>query len=236
MQGGFFSYAMLAVLAIGLLFAAYTDLQRRQIDNWLTGAIALCAPLFWFAIGLSVTEIGYQIALALTVFIATAVLFALRQMGGGDVKLLAALALWIAPFAFMKLLIMMGLVGGAASIAGAAFNIQRRDGERLRDAIGAFGAFVWVGLCAGVIFSFLSGQPMISPHTLASVAPFLPDTWIVVGACLVLAALVIFGIFHIVQRQKDRLQIPYGVAISIAGIWIIANLYLPALQQSNSIG
>ena len=49
MQVGYLSYGLLAALAIALLIAAFTDLRRRQIDNWLTAAIALGAPLFWFA-------------------------------------------------------------------------------------------------------------------------------------------------------------------------------------------
>ncbi len=236
MQGGIFSYALLAVLATGLMVAAYTDLQRRQIDNWLTGAIALASPLFWYATGLTLTEIGYQVGLAIAVLGVTAVLFALRQMGGGDVKLLVALALWIAPLPFMKLLVMMGLVGGAASIATAAFNVQRRDGEQVRDAIGTAGSIIWVFLSALVIFSILTGKPMLSASALGGIAPYLPQTWIIVAGLVALAAITIFGIMHVVRRQKSRLPIPYGVAISIAGIWVIANQYLPVFQPGNSIG
>ena len=39
-------------------------------------------------------------------------LFALRAMGGGDVKLLTALALWIEPLWFLRLLVVMALLGG----------------------------------------------------------------------------------------------------------------------------
>ena len=49
MQGSLFSYGLLAALAIALLVAAFTDWRRRQIDNKLTAAIALTAPLFWLA-------------------------------------------------------------------------------------------------------------------------------------------------------------------------------------------
>ena len=43
-----FYYGLLGLLAIALLFAAVTDLQRREIDNWLNLAIALAAPAFWW--------------------------------------------------------------------------------------------------------------------------------------------------------------------------------------------
>jgi prepilin peptidase CpaA len=86
MQGGFFSYGLLAALAIALIFAAVTDLQRRQIDNWLNAGIALAAPLFWLASGQGIVDVGFHIVIALVIFTLLAVLFAFGAMGGGDVK------------------------------------------------------------------------------------------------------------------------------------------------------
>ena len=95
-----------------LLVAAFTDLRSRKIGNWLNAAIALGAPLFWWASGLGLTEIALQIGIAAATLAVLAVLFALRAMGGGDVKLLTALALWIEPMLFLKLIIAMSLIGG----------------------------------------------------------------------------------------------------------------------------
>ena len=236
MHGGIFTYALLAALATGLLVAAFTDLQRRQIDNWLTGAIALSAPLFWYAAGFSLVGIGYQLGLAVIVLIVTATLFALRQMGGGDVKLLVALALWIAPLAFMKLLVVMALIGGAVSVAGAAFNVQRREGEGIRDIIGTVGTALFVGVTAWVVYSILAGRPLLSPQTLNVIAPYFPQAWMAIAALLIAAGIAIFGVRHVIRRQKSRLRIPYGVAISIAGLWVLANQYLPVLQHNGSTG
>ncbi|OZA90617.1 MAG: peptidase, partial [Erythrobacter sp. 34-65-8] len=98
MQGDYFQYGLLGALAIGLLVAAFTDIRRRQIDNWLNGAIVCAAPLWWWASGLSLwPDVAIQLGIALAAFIVLAGLFALRAMGGGDVKLLTALALWIEP-------------------------------------------------------------------------------------------------------------------------------------------
>ncbi|MBS1239980.1 MAG: peptidase [Proteobacteria bacterium] len=49
MQDANIQYVLLAALAIALLVAAFTDIRSRQIANWLNGAIALGAPLFWWA-------------------------------------------------------------------------------------------------------------------------------------------------------------------------------------------
>jgi len=156
MQGGFFSYALLGALAIALLFAAFTDLRRRRIDNWLTAAIALGAPLFWLASGTSLLDVGFQFALAAITFIFMAALFAMRGMGGGDVKLLTAIALWIPPIPYVTLLIVMAVAGALVSIAAVAW--------------------------------------------------------------------------HVGRRREGRTQVPYGIAISAAGLWVLATHYLPGMQ------
>src|ERR1700712_2347723 len=103
MQGGLITYGLLAALAIALLVAAVTDLRRRQIDNWLNAAIALAAPLFWLAMGLTLGAIGW--------------------MGGGDVKLLTALALWIQPYWFAQLIFVMAIAGGVLTLIFGAWHI-----------------------------------------------------------------------------------------------------------------
>ena len=127
-----FKYGLLAALAIALLTAAFTDLRSRQIGNWLNGAIALGAPLFWWASGLSLwPEVAAQLGVALAAFVVLAGLFAIRAMGGGDVKLLTALALWIEPAWFLKLVVLMALLGGVLTIVFAAWHIVRGRKGRL---------------------------------------------------------------------------------------------------------
>ncbi len=155
MQGGVIHYGLLIALAIALVVAAFTDLRRRQIDNWLNITIALGAPLYWWASGLALWPgVAIQLGVALAAFVVLAGLFALRLMGGGDVKLLTVLALWIEPEWFLRLLIVMALIGGALTL--------------------------------------------------------------------------FMGAWHVARRQKDKLAIPYGVAIAAAGLWVLGTHYLPA--------
>ena len=155
MQGGVFTYGLLAALAIALLVAAVTDLRRRQIDNWLNVAVAAAAPLFWLATGLSLGGVGWQLAMASGAFVICGGFFAMGWMGGGDVKLLTALALWIPPTQFLSLLIVMALVGGVLTL--------------------------------------------------------------------------VIGSWHIARHRRDRLAIPYGVAIAAGGLWVlVANSLDPA--------
>ena len=139
-------YVLLGGLAIALLVAAFTDIRRRQIDNWLNLAIALTAPLYWWAAGLSWNAIGWQFGSAAIAFVCLATLFALRQMGGGDVKLLTALALWIEPVWFLRLLVIMALLGGALTIGLYLYNRHRKIVGQLKVPYGVAiaSAGLWV--------------------------------------------------------------------------------------------
>ena len=132
MQGLTIQYVLLGGLAIALLLAAFTDIRSRRIANWLNGGIALAAPAFWWASGLSLWPgVAWQFGVALIVFAVTAGLFALRWMGGGDVKLLTALALWIPPAAFVQLVIVMALLGGLLTIVLGGWHVMRRQTHKL---------------------------------------------------------------------------------------------------------
>lgn len=112
------AHALLAMLALLLLTAAVTDLRARVIANALNLAIALLAPAYWWANGLSVwPDMAWQLALGVAVFTAFAGLFALGWMGGGDVKLLGALALWLPAGLTLKMLVLMSLIGGVLTLA-----------------------------------------------------------------------------------------------------------------------
>ena len=156
-------YLLLGALAIALVVAACTDIRRRQIDNWLNAAIACGAPLYWWASGLSLWPgVAWQLGVAVITLIVLIILFALRAMGGGDVKLLTALALWIQPLWFLQLVIGMALIGGVLTL--------------------------------------------------------------------------VLGAWHVTRRRKDKLAIPYGVAISCAGLWVLAVQFIPAFQGAAQSG
>jgi len=92
-------------LLAALVVAAVTDLRERRIFNWLTFGLALAglfqsfagsylpealAPAFTVSAGMSVA--GLCVGFALTF-----ILFAIGGLGGGDVKLLAAVGAWVGP-------------------------------------------------------------------------------------------------------------------------------------------
>ncbi len=225
-----FSYGLLLALAIALLVAAFTDLRRRQIDNGLNIAIALGAPLFWWANGFSIIDVAWQLGLCAVTFCITALLFALRQMGGGDVKLLAAVALWITPLDFLRLIMVMALIGGAMSVAiGAANMTKSASGSAEDDGAVRYAratAAIWALFSAYVLFVLSGGTPVRLPGS----------PWLGLILLLVLIGFLATGVRKIVRRQAGKVKVPYGLAISAAGIWLLIGNFLTAESAGSPLG
>jgi prepilin peptidase CpaA len=112
---------MLDCLAIAfftgfMLWAAVSDFRSYTIPNFIPLAVALLYPMHALAIPGGADWSGALITAA-AVFAVGAVLFMLRLAGGGDVKLMAALALWAGPGMIVPSLLVTGLAGGALALA-----------------------------------------------------------------------------------------------------------------------
>ena len=121
----------LALLCALLVVAAVGDARSYIISNRLNGAIALLAIPWWLtAANLAWPMLGMQAALAVGVFVVLLGLFAAGVMGGGDVKLLAALALWLPPVPFAEMFMIIAIFGGLLT-AGfvVAHRLRRREGQ-----------------------------------------------------------------------------------------------------------
>ena len=146
MQGAL-SWFFIALLAAAMVVAAVGDWRTRTIPNWLNGTIALLAIPFWWSIGLGLWPgVAQQIGLAAAVFGLFAIAFRFGAMGGGDVKMAAALALWL-PFAgVVKLLAVMSIAGGILTVAMLAAHRMSKSAGQPEIPYGiaiAFGGF-WV--------------------------------------------------------------------------------------------
>lgn len=136
------SEMLVLLLAAALVAAAVGDLRTRTIPNWLNGAIALGAVAYWIAAGLEPwPDMALRLAVAAAVFALFAGAFALGMMGGGDVKLLGAVALWLPPGAVLFLLVAMSLGGGALTIAMWIRHKVRRSSHKLEIPYGVAIAF-----------------------------------------------------------------------------------------------
>jgi leader peptidase (prepilin peptidase) / N-methyltransferase len=141
--------AFLVLLALASLLLAWIDLRRGIIPDWLNLAIA--------ALGLARTAILDDWTLALSaaaegvltgaiVWLLRWLYFRLRQrqgLGFGDVKLLAASAIWVG----IAGIPMMLLVASLAALAAAG--VLHLTGERMtRQTALPFGPFLALGLLA----------------------------------------------------------------------------------------
>jgi prepilin peptidase CpaA len=142
---GVFADALIAILAAMLIVAATGDLRTRTIPNWLNGAIALGAIPFWLVSGLSIwPDMAIQFGVALAVFALFALAFHLGAMGGGDVKMVAALALWLPLGAVIKLIVIMSIAGGVLTALMLVRHRLAKSGKELEIPYGvaiAFGGF-----------------------------------------------------------------------------------------------
>lgn len=116
MDKGSITLCLVALLAILMVVAAISDLRSRTISNRLNSAIALFAIPFWLASGLAPwPDIPIQFGAALAVFLVFVGMFAVGAMGGGDVKMIGAVMLWIPLPLFMPTLTVMAVAGGILS-------------------------------------------------------------------------------------------------------------------------
>ena len=111
------SLILLGALALLLVAACWYDLKSRTIPNGLNIAIALLAIPFWWSVGLALwPDAALQLGIAILVFGLFAIAFAMGGMGGGDVKLIGALALWLPFQALILLLFIMSVAGGVLTM------------------------------------------------------------------------------------------------------------------------
>ena len=131
MFNGAFTDLLLVTLAAILVFAAVVDVRTFTISNRLNLTVALLAPVYWASVALSPWPgIAIQLATGVAVFTILAGAFYAGMMGGGDVKLAAALALWFSPVNTVKFLVFMSLAGGILTVGILAWHrSKRREGR-----------------------------------------------------------------------------------------------------------
>lgn len=157
-----------AALTCLMVLVLYFDITRYIIPNWLN---ALIAALYPVAVFISPEPLDWKMALAAAGLFFTVgyVIFVLKFMGGGDIKLLTVTALWIGfSIALAKYIMLVAVLGGllalgiiiarryAVLLPGAAEKPLPRvlqHGEPLPYGIAiavAFLYFLWTGQIPGI--------------------------------------------------------------------------------------
>jgi len=144
-NGGFTDLLLLA-LAATLVVAAVIDARTFTISNRLNAAVALGAPLYWLSIALTPWPgVAIQLAAGGVVFALLAGAFYAGMMGGGDVKLAAALALWFPPTGTVRFLVWMAIAGGVLTLGLLVWHRARGNEGRPKIPYG-------VAIACGALF------------------------------------------------------------------------------------
>ena len=107
-----------AALIALLLYACVTDWRERIIPHSVNATIAVLGVLSWWAHGWHLWPEGaMQLGLSIGVLAVFALFQAFGMMGGGDVKMLGALALWFPWPVMFGLLLVMSIFGGLLTTA-----------------------------------------------------------------------------------------------------------------------
>ena len=143
MMNGGFTFGLLGLLAAMLVWIAVVDVRTYTISDRLNLAIALLAPLYWWSAGVQLwPDAAMRVGVALLVFGFFAGAFYLNVMGGGDVKLAGALALWFTPYDTLRLIVIMSIAGGLLTLIVLA--VHRARGKKDRPEV-PYGVAIAVG-------------------------------------------------------------------------------------------
>ncbi len=144
----------LVLFGVLLAAAAVEDIGRLKISNRTNGAILLLAVVTILVMGprLAVWE---NVALFASVLVIGTMLFAAGKLGGGDVKLLAASALWFPIAQGLQMLLAIALSGGALALLVLLARSFRQNDRPSRLPFLNRGAPIpyGVAIVAGVVFA-----------------------------------------------------------------------------------
>lgn len=113
---GTLNLATLAVFVFAICFAAIEDVRSFKIPNWTAATVAV-AFIPYYLMHSWLFPIGMHLAIAGMIFAITFVFWRLRFIGGGDVKLLTAVGLWLGPELALPFVLIMSLVAVAIALA-----------------------------------------------------------------------------------------------------------------------
>ncbi len=149
------TYVLLALL---LFFAAISDLRRYTIPNWLTLSVVIT-----FAISLigdeqiTMMQMGWHLFAGALVLSIGLLLFTKNALGGGDVKLVAALSLWTGFAGLPRFLLLTSLAGGVFALVMLSIRHFHRDANQTLDHRLPYGVAIAIG---GLDFCFQEINPI----------------------------------------------------------------------------
>ncbi|QTC91264.1 A24 family peptidase [Brevundimonas goettingensis] len=103
---------LLSVLPLLVIAAGLRDLTTMTIPNWISGLLILAFFPAAFMVGLSPLTVAAHAGVAVIALFVGMGLFAMRVIGGGDAKLMAATCLWLGVTGSAMFILWTGVAGG----------------------------------------------------------------------------------------------------------------------------
>jgi prepilin peptidase CpaA len=171
------SFLLFDALAVAIA-AAVMDVQQQRIPNWLTYPAMLAGLLlrsYYFGWNGLLTGIAGCLLAAGIVFL----FFAVRAIGAGDLKLLAALGALVGPQYSVTILLATAIAGGVLALAYASFRGRTR--ETLTNVGSVMKFHAWGGLHTHPEINLDNPAALRMPYGLAIAAGTLYTFAIAIG-------------------------------------------------------
>ena len=164
-------WAAAALYPLAVAWAVVSDARRLLIPNWTAAAVALAFLPAALMGGLGLAALGLHYGVGLVLLAIGLVLFWRGILGGGDVKLLAAVGVWIGLDDLLLYLVVMSFLGGALALTVMA-------AARLKRAWPALDRIPWLGDGAPRTQAIPYGIAIgLAALALAARSPALPPAW-----------------------------------------------------------
>lgn len=149
-----FSAKYSSMLLLSTLVAG-CDLSTRRIPNALCALIAVCGLAYSLLEG-GVAGLLYSLLAGLIAFTLMAVFFFMGAVGGGDVKAIGALAMFIAPMDALIFFVVTTMAGGALAVVRMVMNMHAYKSIGIGQAESKtltlpYGLAIWAGSLVMVI-------------------------------------------------------------------------------------
>lgn len=109
-------WPLIGCFAAAMARAAVSDLLTLQIPNWTCALVAVLFLPTALLSGIGLYGIALHYGTGLLLFVIGALLFAYGVLGGGDVKLLAAISIWIGWGNLLPYLLVVSIFGGLLAL------------------------------------------------------------------------------------------------------------------------
>ena len=110
-----FYFVVLSFAAL-MAYAAYSDLKSYTLPNFISLILVAGFALIMVVLQPPLSAVGWHVGVGAILFVIGFILFATGLFGGGDVKVIAALGLWLGPMNVLSFLTLMAIFGGVLAL------------------------------------------------------------------------------------------------------------------------